>query len=177
MQAEVAPVHTDRSKVAGRVLHTIQPEGVASQLGLFDVAQDFMRSCGCRVWKCLTQEPVSPENLDELLKFLFSLMCQAGTRECLIAEEDITSILDDCFPSLDPKLLSLQGYACLKLFILKVSESSSSGCTGGRCSGIVCRCDEVLNPFHCISEGDDSMSHARCLYCWYNLLWANCMLL
>ena len=70
---------------------------------------------------CLTQEPLNPEDLDELLKFLFSLACQAGTRECLIAKEDITRILDDCFPSLDPKLLSLEGYACLKLFMLKVS--------------------------------------------------------
>lgn len=74
------------------------------------------------MWKCLIQEPLNPEDLDELLKFLFSLLCQAGTRECLIAKEDVTCILDECFPSLDPKLLSLEGYACLKLFILKVSK-------------------------------------------------------
>lgn len=70
---------------------------------------------------CLTREPLNPEDLDELLKFLFSLLCQAGTGECLIAKEDIMRILDECFPSLDPKLLSLEGYACLKLFMLKVS--------------------------------------------------------
>ena len=59
--------------------------------------------------------------LDELLKFLFSLLYQAGTGEGLIAREDVTCILDECFPSLDPKLLSLDGYACLRAFMLKVS--------------------------------------------------------
>ena len=105
---------------------------------------------GCRVWNCLAQEPPDPENLDELLKFLFSLLYQAGSGDCLIESDDVTCILDECFPSLDPKLLSLEGYACLKLCILKVSKCPRWG-TALReaCRWLLCRRIEIARLCTC----------------------------
>ena len=61
--------------------------------------------------------------MDELLKFLFGLLLpqdRSGTGKSLIADEDVTCILDECFPTLDPSLLSADGYLCLKVIMLKV---------------------------------------------------------
>ena len=65
--------------------------------------------------------------MDELLKFLFGLLLPqdcSGTGKSLIADEDVTCILDECFPTLDPSLLSADGYLCLKVIMLKVRRHS-----------------------------------------------------
>ena len=45
---------------------------------------------------------------------------RSGTGKSLIADEDVTCILDECFPTLDPSLLSADVYLCLKVIMLKV---------------------------------------------------------
>ena len=63
--------------------------------------------------------------MDELLTFLLSLLLyqdsSVANKFGLIADSDITKILDECFPSLSPSLLSREGYISLKAFMLRVS--------------------------------------------------------
>jgi len=89
----------------------------------------------CRMWKCLTGDSAAPEDIHELLQFLGNLLLYPsalGTGQTLVAKEDVTCILDECFPSLDPRMLSHNGYLCLKAFITEVRVSTSSGCTRQR---------------------------------------------
>ena len=68
--------------------------------------------------------------MGELLKFLFGLLLpqdRSGTGKSLIADEDVTCILDECFPTLDPSLLSADGYLCLKVIMLKVWRDPDKG--------------------------------------------------
>ena len=77
----------------------------------------------CRIWRCLAEGQPAAEDVDELLKFLFGLLLPqdcSGTGKSLIADEDVTCILKECFPTLDPSLLSADGYLCLKVIMLKV---------------------------------------------------------
>ena len=82
------------------------------------------------MWKCLAEGPNAPEDIDELLRFLFSLLLyQDGTTatvKCLIAKEGILCVLDECFPSLDPNLLTPHGYTCLQIYMLKVGGSNNT---------------------------------------------------
>lgn len=82
------------------------------------------------MWKCLAKGPDALEDMDELLKLLFSLLLYqdgaTATVQCLIAKEGILCVLDECFPSLDPNLLTPHGYTCLQIYMLKVGGSSNT---------------------------------------------------